>query len=147
MPDFTPQERERIQKWTDALRSDQFTKTVGDLRIQSGDGGFCFCALGVACQLYHDEHPRTSRWNSSEFFVEDADVVYSEDYQLPWPVQKWLGGIGKNPELDAFSGDCLEWRDIIYLNDKKRMSFAKIADLIEQTFLANSALEVASTDA
>lgn len=43
--------RERLTRFTDALRSGEYRKNLGSLVNKNEDGSFCYCALGVLCKV------------------------------------------------------------------------------------------------
>ncbi len=121
---------ENATKWVAALRSGEYQQGEGYLLTSDEDEVKRYCCLGVACELYHQEHPDTSRWaknsnfdNCVVFFIEDGDDHDSEETVLPSKVQDWLGLADGEGGYDGGS--------LIGLNDSEKYTFNKIADAIE----------------
>lgn len=51
LAEVTPEAKERLRKWIDALRSGKYTQGTGGLCLNNGS----FCCLGVACDIVKDE--------------------------------------------------------------------------------------------
>jgi hypothetical protein len=109
--------------WMDALRSEEFVKSTGDLRNDRG-----YCCLGVACEV-------AARNGIIEPAYYEADGSWSyggEHALLPEAVARWLG----LPEMDGnvFLGEMrmLEYDGITEVNDKTETTFPQIADLLER---------------
>ena len=110
------------EKWVAALRSGEYQQTTEVLHDDNG-----FCCLGVLTELYRQEHG--GEWEK----ISDSSTIYKfvnkfyldgcETEILPWTVVHWSGLNDQVPHLaDNY---------ISNLNDSG-MSFAKIADLIEE---------------
>jgi hypothetical protein len=121
---------ENVQKWIDALRSDEFKQGKGALRLEE-DGEVFHCCLGVACELYRRENPEeVGDWRPTvefgqTFGILDADAV------LPDEVRDWLGLDDRNPEVHFADEDFA----LALVNDTMRADFKRIADLIQSTYL------------
>ncbi len=103
------------KKWVEALRSGKYKQTRSVLRDRVG-----FCCLGVACDLYAQEHPR-AKWEDG-YFMDKADT-------LPKTVQKWLGLRVEDGSTDAES--LVDFNDGNKDLDVRPHTFNEIADIIE----------------
>lgn len=102
-------------KWIEALRSGKYPQAQGRLRKPlSGVEGYC--CLGVACDLYREDHPG-SEWTPGGTFRASA-YGPEESSSLLDPVQRWLG-----------ISNLLE-NELIGMNDDGA-SFEEIAAFIE----------------
>lgn len=124
----------RINTWLDALRGGGFIQTKNRLRDKAG-----FCCLGVACDLYAQEHPNSSYWEfipadesgdappHYRFVITDENgkIVSSDEATLPSRVREWLGLTDTDGyhERGSLAGD----------NDSGQ-SFGDIATYIEGAF-------------
>lgn len=77
--------RESVQKWIAALRSGDYQQGTGALCTVDGEQER-YCCLGVACDLYSQEHPelRTSTQDGQRKFGRNT-------MWLPEEVREWLG--------------------------------------------------------
>jgi len=83
--DLTKLNIPRLILWYDALMSGDYTRIKGQLR-EMKDGKPCFCALGVACDVYRT-NAKKGRWDDKAFVV-----VNQENYMdLPSTVARWFG--------------------------------------------------------
>lgn len=84
--------REIADKWTAALRSGQYSQTDGCLKRRWEDGSCSYCALGVLCDLFKQEHPdevlEDLNGDGSMVYIVDDSVHLQE---LPERVAKWAG--------------------------------------------------------
>lgn len=114
------------KKWVVALRSDEFEQGRGKLcRVRGGKK--LYCCLGVACELYLQEHDDLERRDDGTYL--DTEGIFHVSY-LPKVVREWLGlgdsyG-GWSQAYDPIPGAALSAR-----NDAGA-SFLDIADIIEQ---------------
>ena len=83
---------EHAQAWVEALRSGKYKQASGYLR-RSEDS---FCCLGVACDLYAQEHPEAS-WS------EEGDVwnFFGNAALLPDEVREWIGLAEEHGRFEA----------------------------------------------
>ena len=96
---------DNAKKWVKALRSGNFNQTTNTLRrhtegppTYNGPGEpVGYCCLGVACEMFHQEHPekltRVDREDGETTYMPTAtgtldDSGYSG---LPKMVREWLG--------------------------------------------------------
>ena len=125
---------ENAKKWVAALRSGEYQQTVGWLRDSQG-----YCCLGVACDLYAQEHPECS-WLAPAHTPEDAAIKTmsrtfvtprgKSNLGLPEDVQKWLCLRDCNGSF--FDAALLaSYVCLASLNDSGKYSFKQIADIIE----------------
>lgn len=112
--------------WVDALRSGQYKQGTDALYTPETNS---YCCLGVLCDLYKKQIGSTS-----------SITALSDDGEGAHPgqlVQNWAGLTRKNPRLqynDRFT-PVADLNDGTFLfSDKpsKQLSFAEIADLIEE---------------
>ena len=116
---------DNARKWVDALRSGEYSQTTGRLRRNVANR-YCYCCLGVACELYRQETGEAF-WDRGEYFT-NTDLAYHDasSTRLVEPVQEWLG---LRTHTGLFEGR--EGRDhLANLNDRGT-SFEEIAALIE----------------
>jgi hypothetical protein len=105
------------RKWVTALRSGAYKQARESLRV--GDG---FCCLGVACDLYAQEHDK--KWDSPPHIVWDGPFLFmGKTAELPTNVVVWLG-------LENCMGRQENGMTLSEANDTGR-SFSEIADIIE----------------
>ena len=82
---------DNAKKWVKALRSGDYKQGHGRLRTDD-----TFCCLGVACDLYAQEHPE-AKWT----FNYEVDWFYPLGYSdqggsfldLPKKVQEWVNSV------------------------------------------------------
>lgn len=111
-----------IEKWTAALRSGKYKKGVGYLHLDDN-----YCCLGVACDLYAQEHPIEVK--------EDKEFGFSYagcNRILPVAVRDWLGLWDRAGEFTG-SVKCSDrmFTKLTGINDGTELSFSEIADIIE----------------
>ena len=128
------------QLWVDALRSGEYKQGRDALKINDGQGER-YCCLGVLCDLYAKEYPKSEfkpainlagNYDISGalgFYATDGDSVEGFNSGIPPElVCKWANLPSPNPSVDNVNGDCLtELNDI-------GTPFATIADIIEKQF-------------
>lgn len=123
---------EHAKKWIAALRSEKYTQGCGALQVKTYRDDPEFCCLGVACEVYREEvggHwgpgvPHPDKDFGSMFSFIDADGG-SRTGSLPKGVADWLG-------LSDGSGGLMKNSiPLVGLNDRAHLSFAEIADIIE----------------
>lgn len=136
---------ERLRLFTTALRSGEFEQGVARLCTIGSDGELMFCCLGVATEVAianglelgykNTDMARYYTWSDLGPPIRDEDgnevLERAETAVLPKPVADWYGFSTTSPAL-YFTGELTEATE---LNDDKRLSFAVIADLFEETFL------------
>jgi hypothetical protein len=110
-------------EWLAALRSGKYTQGRSRLRTQF-DNTESFCCLGVLCDVAAKDGP--GQWaKGGSYYLTDGS---HSDTSLPLGVSKWAGLNDDNdPVVGPGGGMCLS-----SLNDENRLSFADIADLIEE---------------
>ena len=122
-------------EWIKDLRSGAYSQIGG--RLHAAGGGYC--CLGVACETYK----RCGGRLREELVTDGEEMAYDGSAGLlPAVVAGWLG-LCKNQyaarQSDEYAGECREsvmfqnvpLDSLVDLNDAG-MSFAEIADLIEQ---------------
>lgn len=126
--------RDVMEKWVAALRGGDYMQGYGRLRQQGGSEPL-FCALGVLCQVHHDEthsaswshQPINDCWSYGRSAIRSCDRDrYSEC--LPACVMEWAGISSPNARLDVT-------RSVSSINDDGK-DFATIADAIEARWKA-----------
>lgn len=111
-------------RWVEALRSGKYKQTTGQLN-KKAEG---FCCLGVLCEIAVEDGV-IFRYSDGE----DTGYGFSDLMEfsvLPKAVQEWAG-------IDSSAGEFPEAgskRSLISLNDDDHLSFAEIADVIEENF-------------
>lgn len=111
---------ENAKKWVAALRSGIYPQGKKSLARKKEVGNFEYCCLGVACEVYAEEHPEfLSRINKENLYAR-----YDDQFAfLPSIVRAWLGL--RTPEGAAYSSPSLyQWNDT-------GSNFNEIADIIE----------------
>lgn len=131
LPDY---EKERIQKWIDALRSGKYVQGVHFLR---SDDGKSYCCLGVACDLAADEIG--AKWvfrkKNSEYVFSGGKTNFEVDSILPSEVRKFYGLIDnrgfevRTPSITT--PEILTAASLPNLNDEMGATFEDIADILE----------------
>jgi len=114
--------RERIKLWIDALRSGEFKQGRGALEWRG-----CNCPVGVAYRVAMRNGLTIQVEDVHGLIVFDGGALFGS--LLLWD---WFGL--------PYQGSIISWRgmglNIMNLNDNERLSFAQIADLMEQQWLA-----------
>lgn len=113
------------EKWVAALRSGKYKQTEGALTHVEDGEPIAHCCLGVACELYVQEHPDELLVETD--YVHQRRVYDGHQTELPYKVRKWLGlrtDFGYH-----YTEEGIE-RSLADLNDDGR-SFEEIAGLIE----------------
>jgi len=124
--------RVHIRAWVKALRSKKYKQAQGGLRRQIEDGGFGYCCLGVACEVFRLKTGKGD-WGNTVF----SSAGQREPNFLPKAVQRWLGIDSKDPVLKEQKDEDLAASE---LNDgeievRKPYGFPRIASLIEKRYL------------
>jgi hypothetical protein len=101
------------QLWVEALRSGHYKQGKGQLRSTKNT----FCCLGVLCDLYDKQ-----AWTKPDVYTY---LYHGEGILLPPAVYNWAD-ITSDGQLGPGEST------LMYFNDKAGLSFAKIADLIEE---------------
>jgi hypothetical protein len=115
----------RIKKlWVDALRSGDYQQTTGRLRRETHSAGTGFCCLGVLCNLHAQEHPEIAA-------KETNPGIYINSSSLPpAAVLRWAGIPSTDDSVTVmYKG---KHTDLVSLNDTAKLSFKKIANVIER---------------
>jgi hypothetical protein len=117
-------------KWVAALRSGEYKQGIEQLKDCNGN----FCCLGLLCDLAEKEGivesspQETEEYGSGDFGYRMKGSEDSFEFEtLPKAVMDWAGLDSDNPII----GDN---NRATYCNDVCRMSFNKIADLVEKHF-------------
>jgi len=121
------QQRERVRKWVDALRSGRFTQAPYALRSGIDPDGRC--CLGVACEVYREE-TSDGDWTTEDqvFVTRNSDAVDL----LPTDVADWFGFDHMNPTVAKMGKVEVP---ATAANDDHEWSFDRIADELEELYL------------
>jgi hypothetical protein len=123
--------REVRDLWTAALRSGRYEQTTGKLtRLDDDDGQpMACCCLGVLCEVALEAGVELNLF-SSEYGTRYYD---HEDNFLPDRVRNWAGLNTGDPEVTRTRvDDTPVTSSLSFVNDEVRLSFERIADLIEE---------------
>lgn len=122
------------KKWLKALRSGEYKQTTGGLReVNLDEETMGFCCLGVLCNIHAQEHPDIAKHETSPYEYLGASGL------LPFQVAKWAG-LTKHINHKSEGEDEVDI-DVRYkgedvtlanLNDTEKLSFKKIANVIER---------------
>jgi len=133
--------QERINKWIDALKSDDYKQTTGALVNRSPENDYeGFCCIGVWCEI--DE--RVTWQGKTAIMVPDQSTT---EFLTPLMLELGLrSGAGDFYHPWKYDGDEMDWVDIskidddrfrylldslVDLNDAASFTFTQIADAIE----------------
>lgn len=108
---------ENMRAWVAALRSGRYKQGLNRLRTDDR-----FCCLGVACDI-----SGLTQWTKNDM---NQDVYFDLHRILPHEVQTWLGVSSGDPDL-LVNG---LRTSAAYMNDYRGLTFAQIADAIEETW-------------
>ena len=107
-----------IKDWVDALRSGEYSQCQGQLT-----DGNNYCCLGVLCEILNKTNPD---------IITKSDISYNHcTFTLPNAVVEFVGLSSSNPSIKYQTED----RSLSSLNDRYKLTFNQIADLIEESFL------------
>jgi hypothetical protein len=113
---LTKKDMKEFKTWMQALRSGKYDQVQGRLQVGSG-----FCCLGVACEVLIPDHYKEKYPYNQEL------KGGTPDRQLNAP--SWLKDIN-----DDF-GMLVREESISTMNDRLKMSFEEIADVLEAVYL------------
>lgn len=118
---------ENAKAWIQALRSGEYTQTTGVLSNQDRH-----CCLGVACDLAVQAEVTEVRPAVGGVFEYGPEGGRCSAF-LPVPVSDWLGISPKqydrsSPAVAHAKSDM----SLTFMNDKQRLTFGEIADVIEE---------------
>ena len=130
--------RERLTRFTDALRSGEYRKNLGSLVNKNEDGSFCYCALGVLCKVEGYEVTDLTL-DPGDFKITGTDVgfFYPEEsyiltHVLPVKLDRESGGWFQS------SRSSLEYGGIRYCNiptaNDRGVPWDIIADHIDKNY-------------
>ena len=113
------------KQWLRALRSGCYKQTQKTLGLLEAGPGFC--CLGVACLLFGE--PSRMGWTfDGKFFVRTDTDVWDTSV-LPREIAKDLALF--SPAGDPSKNAPVGTQPLFVLNDREKLSFAQIADIIE----------------
>lgn len=107
-------------QYIEALRSGEYTQARARLKTEDG----CFCAMGLACELYRKAHPdyhwakydlNGTAWTSVFVAADDTQFEYDAPHEV----------------LSYFGLTNAEAKSIIDLNDQMHASFEQIAKFLD----------------
>jgi hypothetical protein len=102
--------KEVAYKWIEALRSGKYEQGRQQLKTQNDE----FCCLGVLCDIMR---PADKTWDEC-YFINDALLPYF--IKLEVGMKDVYGSLGDTA--------------LVTLNDKTKLSFNEIADIIEENW-------------
>lgn len=112
------------KKWLKALRSGEYQQVQNELRkIDNNGNTIGFCCLGVLCNIHAQKHPNVALGEK------DPSRYLGMGGTLPTIVQDWAGlsdGEGGNV---VYKGRAYS---LVDLNDILKLSFKKIANIVEK---------------
>lgn len=130
--------RRVIRRWVNALRSGKYKQVKYNLRTKEG-----FCCLGVLCDLYIRSKAgkkagakwRKVSYDNDSFVIVNAGSSWDpngseEGDLLPIKVAEWAGLEDADPRLGKSSERASS------LNDARKYSFRRLANLIEKKYLS-----------
>jgi hypothetical protein len=125
-----------IELLVEALRSGNYAQGRCELaskKFGDPDSRFCYCCLGVACDLYQRHvGDLPARISGNRKVYERYD-----DTHLPERVRKWLGFRSCGGELTAkVTFPQGHYDNLIDINDSGKFTFDQIADVIEAGHVA-----------
>ena len=103
-------------RWIKACRSGEYAHGKFAL-VDSKDK---FCILGILCNAAPDEV--RGEWKEC---ADGTWGMFGESEVLPKPIQKWAGMKSNNGELP-------DGRNLVELNDDKKLTLRRLANLIEK---------------
>jgi len=109
---------ERVQLWTNALRSGEYKQ----IRSKLGLEGVGYCCLGVACEVAIQKGLAIERGVS----VNGGINFGGSDCDLTATVMEWYGFDNETVELEDTSA--------LDLNDTEEYTFSQIADEVERVY-------------
>lgn len=132
MPEYQKMNPEVKAKWLEALRSGKYTQGQAVLKVYE-NGKPTYCCLGVLCDInpdlgeWKDEGDSTyrnkTRLRADTFRMSDSDIPNALSYgyaYIPHAMHELTG-------LDEAAQS-----ELANLNDDRKLSFAEIADWIEE---------------
>lgn len=120
-------------RWVHALRSGKYEQGAGHLTRIDADGKRRDCCLGVLCDLAYRDGAVTAE--ERRLPVGIVTEYAGQDAVLPQKVAEWAGLIDASPEVEVpIDGpdSAPASTPLTELNDEAGLSFARIADLIEE---------------
>lgn len=123
-------QKENLRAWIAALRSGEYNQGSGSLWQAKGD---CYCCLGVACQLQGIPRDDTRE----AYFPQTGKSPWKGTPDTTWFSEKFGFNISRHfPATNAYQKWSMRATEgLIPLNDSGLVSFADIADILENEFL------------
>jgi hypothetical protein len=116
------------KKWVKALRSGKY-KQGQEVLHNNYCGKDTYCCLGVLCDLYQQDRRSKKKKMLDVENAWDTFAYDGEDTHLPDAVREWAGMKTNDGNWDALDE---KRSNLVYLNDAKRKSFKRIANIIEK---------------
>lgn len=114
-----------VKKWIDALRSGDYEKCTGHLRLDD-----TYCVMGVLCDVHSKEKQAKCKWaeyNPEYLANTDYPQIYKycgDDVVAPPEVEDWIG-------RDFITLLSSEKADVITANDQG-LDFNDLSNMIEK---------------
>jgi len=124
--EYQLQNKELVKQWVEALRSGKYQQIKHKLRRKT-DTGYGYCCLGVLCEIAKPLIPEADLLKLEENLEKGAYPSYTALKHL------LTNYMGHQPISVQMPDNRL--CAVYTLNDELEMSFAEIADLLEQTHL------------
>ncbi len=126
--------KKQFEKWIHALRSGEYKQDTSCL-----EGGLGFCCLGVACKVLIPEKKQTLRAS----YIEGKSYLAGSMPEDQASAPAWLKKIDKNfsevMRKNPFTlNDSIQTSYLTALNDRYRLSFDEIADVLELMVIHNA---------
>lgn len=124
--------QEVCKKWVNAMRHGNYRQGWGALK-QENDDGFCYCPLGVLCDIAEqDRVVRSSPWIDATWQYHSLGSPVTDTGFLPAVVQEWADLSTSSPMLEHNG----KLHRITSLNDNPDLSldFQDFADMVEKAY-------------
>lgn len=127
-----------IEKWVEALESDEYEQVTGRLKRNTNSGVVGHCCLGVLCELAVKEKVITPSWTYQHRPNDDPYYSFaSSEHALPAAVANWAGVYASDPVLYEDTDGGRVGHHASIWNDEYGRDFHQIAQLIRNTYLEN----------
>lgn len=115
------------QKWVDALRSGEYKKGKGRLKIKHEDGECFHCCLGVAQELFGQEKIRMIKRDGEDIFTSNREYPTNDVVDI-LDLRDHKATISPNQTFYEETG----YSQSLSTANDRGLSFEHIADFIEQ---------------
>jgi hypothetical protein len=95
--------QELKDKWVTALRSGEYQKSEGQLREKQEDGTYCYCAMGVLCDVFDPNGWSAMKYGMAsgiDHHNNEDDVAYGNEWKVPfnpWTIMQMSDGTDGDP--------------------------------------------------